>query len=204
MKLEIGLVVMAFFGGMVVQDSMSADEVEWADYGENPMLNPQFMQDFMAAGTPGAEHKALVSTAGEYTVDQKMWMAPGMDAEEATASAKRESVLGGRYLIEYYESSFGGMPFEGMLIQGYDNMAEEHFTIWMDSFSTWPSLSRGEMGEDGKLTLGGIVRDVTTPKGRPMRTEVTTSGDGKSVSTMYDTSKQGEFKMMELVYTKKK
>lgn len=203
MKVDIGFVVLALFGGMVAQDQMSAQDVQWKDYGEDPMANPQFMQDWMAAGAVGEHHKELQATVGTYEVAGKMWMAPDAEAMPSTATATRKSILGGRYVVEEYKSSFMGMPFEGMLVQGYDNLSQEYVTVWMDSMSTWPSISRGKARADGVIELGGTMKDVMTPGGRPSRTTLQETEGGGCVMSMYDSMPEGEFKVMELSYTKK-
>ncbi len=38
-----------------------------------------------------------------------------------------------------------GMPMEGLLLLGYDNISEEYWSIWMDNFSTWPAIARGKL-----------------------------------------------------------
>lgn len=205
MKAEISFLTLAFLGGMFAQKQMTPEEVEWKDFGENPMANPEFMKEWQASGTPGEAHAQLAKTAGEFTVDGKMWMGPGQDAMPTTATASRKMVLGGRYLIEEYKSDFMGMPFEGMLIQGYDNLHGENFSIWIDSMSTWPSISHGKWNDEGVLDLHGVMHDVMTPNGRPTRSTVTKGADGGGTMSMFDTLPDGgEFKVMELNYTRKK
>lgn len=201
MRLEIGLMTLAFFGGMVAQDQLQADEVEWVDYGEDPMANPKFMADLMTAGAPGENHKQMAESVGEFKVTGKMWMEPGAEAMPTTATASRKTVLGGRYVIEEYKSDFMGMPFEGMLIQGYDNLAGEHVSIWMDTWSTWPTISSGNHDDQGVLHLRGTMRDVMTPKGRPSHSAISGESQDGGTMSMYDTRPGGgEFKVMELTY----
>lgn len=203
MKLQIGMLAMAFFGGMAVHDTMTADEVVWVDYGEDPMTNPKFMQDWMASTTPGEAHAALGKTAGDWTVATRYWMGPDMPPNDAKATSSRKMILGGRYLVEEYKSEFMGMPFEGMLIQGYDNLQEDHFTIWIDNMSTGPSMARGKMDEAGSVHHVGLMRDVATPAGRPYRHVTHAMEEGKMTFDMFDSKPEGgEFKVMELSYTK--
>ncbi len=205
MKVDIGFVVLALFGGMVAQDQMSAQDVKWKDYGEDPMANPKFMTDMIAAGAVGEPHKTLQETAGTFEVAGEYWMGPEAPAMPSTATSTRKSLLGGRFLMEEYESSFMGQPFHGVLIQGYDNLAGEHVSIWLDSMSTWPWLSRGKMGDDGTIQYTGTMKDVLTPGGRPSRSTIAPHEDGGWTMAMFDSTPKGEeFKMMELHYTEKK
>lgn len=205
MKIEIGALFLAFAGGMVVQDRMSPEDIVWKDYGEDPMANPQFMTDWTASAAVGEQHELLAKSAGEFDVKGKMWMSPDAEPMAMVATAKRHMILGGRYLVEEFKSDFMGMPFEGMMIQGYDNLAKEPFAIWIDSMSTWPSISRGKQGEDGVMHLEGIMKDVMTPGGRPSRSEVVDTEDGGGVMRMFDSLPGGgEYEVMELTYERKK
>ena len=42
----------------------STEKVEWVDYGDDPMLNPQYMEDMTAAGTPGPQHEGGIALRG--------------------------------------------------------------------------------------------------------------------------------------------
>jgi hypothetical protein len=201
MRVEIGLMTLAFFGGMVVQDQVRGDEVKWVDYGENPMENPEFMADWMASQTPGAEHEHLAASAGQWKVDATMWMDPKAPPMESQGVASRRMIMGGRYLIEEYKSEFMGMPFEGMLLQGYDNLKQEHWGIWVDNMSTWPSISTGRRDANGALTYTGLMHDISTPGGRPYKHVVREKNADETQFDMYDSTPDGtEFKVMGMTY----
>ncbi len=177
-------------------------EITWVDYGEVPMANPSFLTDWMATGAPGEEHQRMASLAGDWTVSGRMWMTPDAEPEPSSATATSRLILGGRYLLQEYKSEFAGMPYEGLLIQGYDNIKQEYFSIWMDNMSTVPAFSHGE--RIGSVTdLEGVMRDVLTPSGRPMRTVVTEVSTDEFTMEMYDSLKDGtKFRTMELTYTR--
>lgn len=180
-----------------------SQNVDWVDYGADPMQNPQYMQDMMAAGAPGAEHKAMADRAGTWKVEGMMWMAPDTEAMPMTATAKTEAILGGRFLVEEFKSSFMGEPFEGRLIQGYDNLTNEHWTVWTDNMSTGCYISRGTETKPGHVEFHGTAADILTPEGRPTRMTTTDNGDGTYTMMMFDTRKDsGEFKVMELHYSR--
>lgn len=175
--------------------------VDWVDYGEDPMQNPQYMADMMAAGSPGPEHQALASQAGTWRVDGKYWMAPDQDPIPMTATATIEAMLGGRYTIEEFKSEFMGVPFEGVLIQGYDNVRGKYWSMWSDSMSTGYSLSHGTETSPGFIEYHGTMTDILTPEGRPMYMTVTDNGDGTHTMKMYDIREGTEqFQVMELHY----
>lgn len=181
----------------------TTDRVEWMDYGADPMANPLFMADMMEAGTPGPQHAELASRAGTWSVDGKMWMAPGADPMPMKARARIEVLMDGRYTVEEFRSDFMGMPFEGRLLSGFDNLTQEYWCIWMDSMSTGYSISRGTETSPGHFGFHGTASDVLTPKGRPVRMTITDNSDGSYTMKMYDTREDGvEFESMELHYTR--
>ena len=163
-------------------------------------MNALMMQT-MLLGNPGAPHEALAGHAGAWQVTGKSFFGPGGEAMEMVATAEVEMVLGGRVQIERFRSDFQGMPFEGMLLAGFDNLRQEHWHIWIDSFSTGYSAAWGGPREDGVLEFHGTLQDPMTPEGRPSRTEIAQHGDDRYTMTMFDTLPDGtEWVAMELDY----
>jgi len=180
-----------------------SDRVEWVDYGDDPMQNPQYMEDMTAAATPGPQHRELAGRAGSWTVDGKVWMEPGAEPMPMDATAEIEAYLDGRYTVEEFKSEFMGMPFEGRLVSGYDNVTGEYWTMWHDNSSTGYYLSRGTETEPGHVEYEGTARDILSPDGRPMRITVTEHDDGSYTMKMYDSRDGvGEYQTMELHYTR--
>ncbi|MFT7485523.1 MAG: hypothetical protein ACI9F9_001373 [Candidatus Paceibacteria bacterium] len=203
MKVEIGFLALAFLGGMATQDQLDGERIEWIDYGEDIMGNPEFMKDWIASATPGAEHKKLAAHAGKWNVGGKMWMEPEGEPMASVGTSEIRMVLGGRFQIEEFNSEFMGQPFEGMLIQGYSNLHEQSFHIWIDNMSTWPSIAWGARGEDGVIATEGKMYDVMTPAGRPTRTRQIDNKDGSRTMEMFDTIQDGtQFKVMEYIYSR--
>ena len=178
--------------------------VDWVDYGDNPEENPKYLEDMMAAGTPGAAHKSLAAAVGTFSVEGKMWNSPGSESMPMQATAKTVAVLGGRYIVEEFKSSFMGQPFEGRLTRGYDNVTKRYWSHWCDSMSTGYSLSHGTETKPGTIELVGTTYDILTPKGRTARMSTHVTGDGTYTMKMFDTRQGGgEFQVMELNYTRK-
>jgi hypothetical protein len=180
-----------------------SSKVDWVDYGEDPMQNPQYMTDMTAAGAPGPQHQMLANHAGSWKVEGKMWMTP--DAEEApmTATATTQSLLGGRYIVEDYQSDFMGAPFVGRLMRGYDNVSGKFWSVWVDYMSTGHYVAHGTETSPGHVELIGTAADILTPGGRQTRMTFTDTGDGSYTMKMFDTREgTGEFQVMELHYTR--
>ena len=86
------------------------------------------MEAYMKAGTPGAPHQMLASTAGTYDLKIKSWHEPGAPAMEETGTATRKMMLGGRVLVEDVTSTMMGMPFTGHGMTGYDNVTGKYWS----------------------------------------------------------------------------
>jgi Protein of unknown function (DUF1579) len=186
------------------QDHDGHGKVHWKDWGDDPMANPEFMAAWMAAATPGESHAEIAKAAGEWNVDQVMYMGPDQDGIPGKATTSSRMVLGGRVLIEEYNSEFQGMPMEGLLLLGYDNIQQEYWSIWLDNFSTWPSMVTGKRDADGKVNAKGLMHDISTPGGRPYRHVSWMEGDDTARAEMFDSLPDGsEFKVMEFTYKRK-
>lgn len=180
-----------------------------AQEGEKPKMTPEQqaqMEAWMKAGTPGAMHKALDPMIGSWTVKATSWETPGGPPQAGAGVAEDSWVLGGRFVKEDFQGEFGGMKFQGLGYTGYDNVAKKYVGTWMDTMGTMVMVMRGTADPSGKvLTLTSTITDVMT--GKPMKVRsVTRIVDANThVMEMYgpDRSSGKEFKMMEIVYTKK-
>ncbi len=167
------------------------------------MTSDEMMAAMMELGTPGEAHAAFDEHVGTWKTSMKYWEPGNPETMTMEGTSTIETIMGGRYMVEEFQADFMGMPFEGRLIHGYDNLANEYWSIWFDNMSTWPSLSTGQMADDGTLEMGGTMKDARTPGGRPSRSVIVPQDDGSMVFTMFDVNADGsEWKVMEITYTK--
>jgi hypothetical protein len=177
----------------------------WAQ--NQPKLTPEQMAEMEAyqkAGTPGAQHKALAASVGNYDVKMKSWNAPGEPPMESTGTATRKMILGGRVLVEDFNGTMMGMPFTGQGTTGYDNVSGKHWSTWMDSMSTGMMASQGTCDAQNACTYSGTYNDPV--KKAPVTSRMTSrwTTPTTEVFEMYGPGKDGkEMKMMEITYTKK-
>ncbi|MFT5289631.1 MAG: hypothetical protein ACI8PQ_002367 [Planctomycetota bacterium] len=159
------------------------------------------MADMMRLATPGQQHAELAKGAGKWDVSGKSYAGPGGEAMDMVATSEAEMIMGGRYRIEHFHSEFMGAPFDGMLIAGFDNLAGQHWTIWVDSMSTRYLADFGGMSDDDTLETHGTMRDSMTPDGRPSRTTVKHHNEDHYSMKMYDSLPDGtEWLAMEFEY----
>ena len=163
-----------------------------------PKMTPEeVMAKTMELGIPGSPHQELTAQAGRWTKSMKWRMSPDAPWEEMTGgTCDSQVLLGGRYLLEHTNASFGGMPFEGYNLLGYDNMRGEYTSVWMDSMSTWWITSSGKKDKDGSINFKGTMRDAAG--GRPFRMVVKTQSDGSVVNNMFDTIDDKEVHVMTI------
>jgi len=162
------------------------------------------MAAWMKYMTPGEEHLRMAADSGEWTSAGKFWMAPGTEPMEATGKAVFSMILGGRYQKMEYSSSFMGMEMEGLGITGFDNATKEYTSAWMDSMGTGTFITRGKYVDKNRMEFTGEMVD---PMGDRMHCrEVMVSARDTMVMEMFITHPKygGEFKMMELTFTRVK
>jgi hypothetical protein len=122
------------------------------------------MDAMMKAAAPGENHKLLSSFSGNWTFVNRMWTDPSAKPTESTGSASYRMLLGGRYLQGEAWGTMMGMPFEGMGITGYDNVARRFQSAWIDNLGTTTMFMTGTYDPAAKaFTYTTEMDDVTKP-----------------------------------------
>jgi uncharacterized protein DUF1579 len=162
------------------------------------------MEAYMRAGTPGAPHQALASSAGNYDLKIRSWHAPGGPAMEDTGTATRSMALGGRVLVEEVSSTMMGMPYTGRAMMGFDNVSGKYWSTWNDSMSTGIMVNEGTCDAQKACTFTGSWNDPI--KKAPVKARMTTrwTSPTTEVFELHGPGKDGkEMRMMEIIYTKR-
>ncbi|MBM4126476.1 MAG: DUF1579 domain-containing protein [Nitrospira sp.] len=172
--------------------------------GHKPMDQQAMMELWKQAATPGEPHKLFGILAGSWTTNTTEWMEPGKPAVESTGTAELKMLLDGRFLYQEFNGQMMGQPFNGIGIDGYDNIRKKYVTAWMDSMGTGMFLMEGTASADGKtITLKGSHPE---PGGGHMthRAIWKIIDANNQTFDMYGAHHgQKEMKMMEIVYTRK-
>ncbi|MES2964095.1 MAG: DUF1579 domain-containing protein [Bdellovibrionota bacterium] len=182
-----------------------------ADKGPSAQAADPKMQEMMKkmteAGTPGAEHKVLTDLAGDWKVSSKMWETAKGKPQESSGTSSFTPILGGRFVQQMFKGEVMGMPYEGMGLMGYDNVAKKYDTLWVDSMSTGMMKGAGAFDAKAKvLKEGGTYScPITESRVREYRNEIKMVDKNKMVLSMYGKGLDGspEFKQMELTYVRK-
>lgn len=162
------------------------------------------MEAYQKAGTPGAPHGALASSAGTYDVQAKSWHEPGKPPVVEKGTATRSMILDGRVMVEEYQGTMMGMAFTGQGLHGFDNVTGKHWSTWIDSMSTGIMVSEGTCDEKSNCTFTGSWNDPI--KKGPITARMTSRWTSPNVQIfeMFAPGPDGrEMQMMELTYTKR-
>lgn len=188
---------------LVAQAALAAQQA--AKPAAKPAMDEKAMMEiYMKAATPGPEHQEMAKMAGNWKLEVTSWMAPGAPPEKSAATAVFEPLLGGRYMRQMVKGEMGGMPYEGMGIEGFDNVSKEKFGVWVDSMGTGAMVSRGKCSAGARsCTMTGSMNDPLTGKPSKVREVMTRSSDNSFTFDMYGPDPAGkEFRMMQIVYTR--
>jgi hypothetical protein len=168
-------------------------------------MDPAAMEAMMKAMSPGEPHKLLSRYAGDWTFTNKMWMDPSQPPAESSGTMHGEMILDGRYAQLSWKGNMMGMPFEGRGTHGYDNMAKQYVSSWIDNMATGIMYSTGTCDAAGKKCEDkGDMMDPMTGQKSYMRSVTNWTSDKSFTMEMYGPMPSGqEVKMMEFVVTKK-
>lgn len=147
---------------------------------------------------PGKEHESLKMAEGKWNAVLEM---VGMPPAKGVSEMKM--VLGGFWLEDRFTCDFGGMPFEGRGMTGYDPIKGKYVGSWTDSMS--PSLMVSEGTYDAKTRTLTMVGDSYDQTGAKVKVRMLTiHKDANTVLfEMHQTGADGkEAKMMTITYTR--
>ncbi len=199
--------LVAVVGSIAIADTASQPAGGAADFKLPEGWTAEDMQACMIAGTPGDQHKRLAQGIGTWQAKCTMWMTPDSEPVQSEGTSTVESFMDGRYVKVEMEGEMPGMgPFRGFGLYGFDNLAQQYVSMWVDNHSTQIMHGTGEPSDDGKvLTWSYKVNCPIAKKLVTMRDVETTTGPGsKTLETFGVDPKSGkEFKMMHIELTRK-
>jgi len=152
----------------------------------------------LAQPKPGAEHEMLKKFEGDWDATVSMM------GTESKATAKYKVGMGGFWLTLDFKGDFGGMPFEGKGLTGYDPRKKKYVSTWADSMEPWLMVMEGEFSKDGKTyTEAG---EGPGPDGNLQKMKSVCDFKDKDtiVFTMYQVEAGKDQEMMKITYKRKK
>jgi len=179
-----------------------------ADAPKQPTAEQKAAMDKMTvAATPGAPHAMLTKMAGEWNCTLKLQMDPSKPAQESQSTATITSLMEGRYIQEVDSGNWGGMPYNGMGLYGYDNVSGKYVSSLIDNLGTGMMTCVGTADASGKvIDWVGTFNDPSTGKVATIRMVETVVDDDHHTVELYNTPPGGkkEMKMMTKEYVRKK
>jgi hypothetical protein len=176
--------------------------------GENkdekkPEMTPE-MEAWMKLAAPGEHHKHLGHLVGAWTYESTHWEAPGKPPTKSMGTADSTWILGGRFVQSIMRGDYGGMPFEGRSLEGFDNQSGRYRSTWADNFGTMTMQFDGECEKDGKVrTMISSFKDPSSGQMVKYRAVTTVIDKDHYKYEAYMVSPEGEFKNMELTASRK-
>jgi hypothetical protein len=169
-------------------------------------MDSTMMATWMAFATPGEMHAALAKDNGEWEGEVTSWMDPNAKPTTSKSTSTNRMIMGGRYQMSEHSGCFGGMPFEGMSLVGYDNARKVFLSTWIDNMGT--SFMNMEGKYDSATKTIRFYGECTNPMdGSIMRVreEFVIIDDSTQKMTMWGPDMTGkEYKNMEIVFRRKK
>ena len=183
---------------------LSAVSVSAQQEADMPDMTPEMETEMMAwmqLAQPGEHHKHLAPFVGSWKGDVTMWMGPGAEPMKEQSLAEVEWIMGGRYLQWKQTGEFGGMPYESLVIEGYNNGDKRYEAMGMDNFGTLILFFTGSCSDDGKSRkMKSRFSDPIAGGFIDYRTEYRWVDDDHFTFTSYMNKGDGEFKNSEISF----
>jgi hypothetical protein len=193
-------------GSIAIAESSRDRGGAQAEFALPPGWTAEDMQAMIEASTLGAMHKRLAEDVGTWRGETTMWMFPGAEPMKSESTSIVTPVMDGRYTKVEMKGEMPGMgPYHGYGLYGYDNVAKQFVSTWIDNHSTGIASGVGELSEDGKtLTWRFEANCPITKKSVTMREVETTTGPNSKTLEMWgvDPKSGKEFKMMSIALTR--
>lgn len=147
---------------------------------------------------PGPEHEELKELVGEW--DAVM----DLGGQKSKATATYKSICGGMWIASDFKGDFGGLPYQGHGLDGYDQAKRKYVSIWVDSMSTAPMQLEGNYDSESKMLV--MTGTSTGPDGQPQKVKTTTEMKDENHMTfkLYMVESGDQNPMFTIEYSRRK
>jgi len=157
------IAAVAFFAGIAVSQPAAPDQLDPKE------MKRQAIAMMGVKGQPTENHKLLDPFTGEFDVDTRLFMGPGLPPIEARSITKAAWVLGGRFVEAHATPGKGEeFPMSSIGYLGFDTRTKKYFWWGIDSTDTYSVFAEGGYdaetrtftlyGENLEPTLGGMTK----------------------------------------------
>jgi hypothetical protein len=157
------------------------------------------------AGKPGPEHKKLEPFIGSWTLTVRLWTDPHQPPAEATGTALRKWILGGRFVQESAKVQCHGKTFEGLGLLGYDRGQKKFTTVRACGLCGTISTGLATCNDAG--TRFECIKEECCPlSGQKIkgRDEILIESNDRIVVNVFKTLNGKEAKVMQIVSVRNK
>ena len=159
---------------------------------------------------PGPEHVKLSSLTGSWDKEIKYFPAPGKPPVIQKGTCENRMILGGRFLVSEAKGTLGTISFENTTIFGFDRRHNEYTAIALDTEGTYFVTAAGAFDEKKQAAvMYGEDQDPVVEHTQKWNFVMTFLGPDKYTLELIFKDKEHahglpEFKMLEIVHTRKK
>ena len=153
---------------------------------------------------PGEHHRVLGKLAGDWQMAVEYRMNADAPAVTSEGTCQRKWILGRRFVLEEFDGGSLGLPFQGLVIYGYDAFEDKYTSAWVDTMNTAITTSRGTCQEPCRqISFVGRHGDPWTGTIRQTHGLTRFVSDDQHVLELYEPDNSGrEFKILKIVYTR--
>jgi hypothetical protein len=113
------------------------------NWKKSPRHSLAWLQDIkMDSKLKGSPHHFLAQLAGGWIGATKLWIEPGIVADESPVQGSIQLVLEGRFALYLYQGSIEGEPQHGIFTFGYNTTLDRYEASWVDSFHNNTAIMR--------------------------------------------------------------
>jgi hypothetical protein len=157
--------------------------------------------------TPTKEHAFLEKFVGNWKGVSRWWINPGAEPQTSVIQTHQAMTLDGKFLKQEFTGDLLGKPFHGIGFIGYDTVASEFTSVWMDSVSTMMTIGTGTYDPEAKtIVLNGETSCPLVKGKRHMRMVLRLTDTNHHAFEIYEPSPDGsgDFKGWEAKYVRVK
>ncbi len=196
-------------GGFAWGQQKSDDKDKAKGEPTDPMaeMMPHLMESMPTTSGPGPEHEHLKRSIGKWDVKGKFYMMPGMPPDESTGTCEFRSILGGRFVIQEYNTTSPTLgEFSGFGINGFDRLKGKYVSVWADSMGTGIYRSEGTADASGKkFTYMMKFLDPMTRQNKKAKMITEQVSDDKMTMKMWEVKKDGSERLeLDITYTRQR
>jgi hypothetical protein len=169
------------------------------------------MAAMMELAKPGENHKILQAMVGAWTYKVKFWVTPDAPPMESSGTTMTRPAMGGRYFISDHkgmmqmpgpDGAMQNMEFNGMAVEGYDNVKKKFVSSWIDNMGTGIMNSEGTFDSSAHaLTYVSEYEPMPGMKTK-VRQLITITDQNHHKMEFFEMRGDKEVKTMEIDYTR--